>query len=91
MSVRLVGDVRQLNAKLKKLQSRVIQKAVPEVREALVSSTIQRFNRQRDPDDRPWQPLAYATVAPRAKDYKKTRWLEKRCGRKTETAKNTYP
>jgi phage virion morphogenesis protein len=77
MGVRLVGDVRQLNAKLKKLQKPRLQKAAREVGEALVSSIIERFSRQRDPSGNPWQPLAASTVAPSTSDYKKKGGLRK--------------
>jgi phage virion morphogenesis protein len=62
VSVRLVGDTSRLDAKLKRLAKPRLRQAALEIGEALTSSTIRRFNQQRDPEGKPWQPLAAATI-----------------------------
>jgi phage virion morphogenesis protein len=62
MTVRIVGDLKKLNSKLKALQKPILQKAAKQVGEALVSSTIRRFAQQRDPEGRPWKPLSAVTI-----------------------------
>lgn len=62
MSVRIVGDLKKLQSKLKALQKPILQKAARQVGETLVSSTIRRFAEQRDPEGRPWKPLSAVTV-----------------------------
>lgn len=78
MGVRIVGDMRELQAKLRRMAAVKVQPVAKQVGEALVSSTIRRFGEQRDPDGKPWQPLAAATVAPRKKDYGKRGRIKKR-------------
>lgn len=62
MTVRIVGDLKKLQSKLKALQKPILQKAARQVGEALASSTIRRFSEQRDPSGRPWKPLSAVTV-----------------------------
>ncbi len=62
MSVRLMGDTSRLDARLKRLAKPRLRQAALEIAEALTSSSIARFNQQRDPEGKPWKPLALATV-----------------------------
>ena len=77
MGVRIVGDLGQLQATLRKMQAVQMPPIARQIGEALVSSTIRRFGEQKAPDGTPWQPLAAATVAPRAKDYGKRGKIKK--------------
>ncbi|WP_036259193.1 phage virion morphogenesis protein [Meiothermus cerbereus] len=87
MGVRIVGDVTRLNRALRKLAATRLDRVAASVGEVLVSSTIQRFNEQKGPDGRPWEPLAAATVAPRKKDFKKSGGLRKQALERMEKRK----
>lgn len=78
--VRIVGDIRQLQAKLKRMQVFKVRPIAAKVGEALVSSTIRRFDEQRDPSGKAWKPLAVATVlgSLSKKDFTKRGRLRKR-------------
>jgi phage virion morphogenesis protein len=77
VGVRIVGDLGKLERKLSAMARGVNRRVGPQIGEALVSSTIQRFNEQRSPDGQPWAPLAANTVAPRKADYTKRGRLRK--------------
>lgn len=82
MGVRITGDIRKLERKLRGLQNLRLQPAAHQIGEALVSSTIRRFNEQKAPDGTPWQPLAASSVAPRKKDFTRSGRLRKRAERR---------
>ncbi|WP_299427210.1 phage virion morphogenesis protein [uncultured Meiothermus sp.] len=77
MGVRIQGDLKELNRRVRSLAQVRLDRVAANVGEALVSSTIQRFMEQKDPTGQPWQPLAAATVAPRARDFTKGGRLRK--------------
>ncbi|WP_337869807.1 phage virion morphogenesis protein [Meiothermus sp.] len=77
MGVRIKGDLQRLNRIVRRFSQVRLDRVASSVGEALVSSTIQRFDEQAGPDGRPWPPLAAATVAPRANDFTKSGRLRK--------------
>ena len=85
--VSLVGDLKGLNKRLNGLKRFDLERLGKKVGEAMVSSTISRFNEQRAPDGSPWQRHAAATVAPRAKDYRKNGALRKGVRERMEARK----
>jgi phage virion morphogenesis protein len=89
MGVRVIGDLSNLERKLRQLQRPALQTTGRQVGEALVSSTIRRFNEQRDPEGKPWQPLAAATVLGglSSKSYTKRGRLRKSAERKLQNRK----
>ncbi|NJK43804.1 MAG: phage virion morphogenesis protein [Pleurocapsa sp. SU_196_0] len=62
MPVRVVGDLAKMRRKLEGLKQPRLVKLGKTVGEALVSSSIQRFNDQRAPDGTPWKSLSRATI-----------------------------
>lgn len=82
MRFSLSGDLRRLNRRLERMARAKIASITPKVREQLVSSTIRRFNQQRDPSGRPWAPLAASTTAPRRKDLRRDGALRASAARK---------
>jgi phage gpG-like protein len=60
--VRITGDLKKLERKLKALREPQLRRVASSIGEQLVSSTIRRFNDQRDPDGNAWKPHASATV-----------------------------
>ncbi len=87
MPVKIVGDLKGLNQRLKGLKRFDLKRLGKKVGEAMVSSTIQRFNEQRAPDGTAWQRHAAVTVAPRAKDYRKNGQLRKGIRERMEARK----
>lgn len=87
--VRITGDLKKLEAKLKALREPELRRVAASIGEGLVSSTIQRFNDQRDPDGKAWQPHASATVlgALSSKSFTKFGTLRKPAKRKLESRK----
>jgi phage virion morphogenesis protein len=77
MGVRITGDLNKLKGAARRLSTPRLNRVAAQVGEALVSSTIERFDSQRAPDGTPWQPLAASTVAPRAKDFTKSGRIRK--------------
>lgn len=80
MGVRIRGDLGKLTAALQKASRLDIKNRLGKpVGEALVSSTRERFRSSRDPDGKPWQPLAATTVRSgfKKKDRKKSGGLRK--------------
>lgn len=82
MGVRLTGDIRRLERKLRGLQGLKLQRAARKIGEALVSSTIRRFNEQKAPDGMPWAPLSASTIAPRKRDFTRSGRLRKQAERR---------
>jgi phage virion morphogenesis protein len=87
MPVSIVGDLKGLHKKLNQLKNPALERVGKKVGEALVSSTIQRFNGQHAPDGTKWQRHAAVTVTPRAKDYRKNGALRKGIRERMETRK----
>ncbi|MDX2008261.1 MAG: phage virion morphogenesis protein [Meiothermus sp.] len=77
MGVRITGDLNRLKGAARRLSTPRLNRVAAQAGEALVSSTVQRFDAQQAPDGTPWQPLAASTVAPRARDFTKSGRIRK--------------
>jgi phage virion morphogenesis protein len=87
--VRIVGDMGRLERKLRALQKPALARVGRTVGEALVSSTIERFNAQRDPTGKPWAALSVASTfgSLRRKDFTKRGQIRKASERKLKMRK----
>lgn len=64
MSV-IINGVNELQRELRRLSTGQLERIGKPVAEGLLSSTIQRFQEQKDPAGQPWKPLAPATISKR--------------------------
>lgn len=56
VTVRVEGDLSSLLARLKNLSDVKKRSALSAAAEGIRTSTVERFQSQRDPDNRPWEP-----------------------------------
>ncbi|PZA07787.1 MULTISPECIES: phage virion morphogenesis protein [unclassified Meiothermus] len=82
MGVRISGDLEGLERRLRSMRDLSLRPAARKIGEALVSSSIRRFNEQKAPDGTPWQPLAASTIAPRKRDFTRSGRLRKSAERR---------